>query len=85
MTTHRTLYYWNHTEFWLVAKKDRQKDFCGTDPLATLGVDIYDEQILSLIDYLFEIPASHDPQETNFPTTRFVCDMDHPVELRMLQ
>jgi hypothetical protein len=55
-TIYRTLYYWNHTEFRLVAKKDRQKDFCGADPLTTYGVDIYDEQILRLIDYLLEIP-----------------------------
>jgi hypothetical protein len=47
--------------------KDRQKDFCGTDSLATLAIDIYDEQILSLIDHLFEISASHDFQETNSP------------------
>ena len=69
-TMYRTLYYWSQTEFRLVAKKDRQKDFCGTDPLATLGVDIYIEQILNLIEYLlklFEIRVSNDSRKPISP------------------
>ena len=87
-TTNRTSYCSNRTQFWLVAKTDRQKDFCTIKPfLGSKKVDFHG-LVADLQTFEADRPPMRNPclrrplGNRFFQNSACIFDTGHPVGFR---